>query len=849
MYKNIPEELKEIDNWVCYNKDKRPVNPNTGYYAKPNDSETWGSYEEALYMGDMKQLGIGFMIGDTDYVGVDIDDLKENRNVAGEFMNKLDSYTEYSPSKNGIHIWVKGDIDINRYRKDGIEVYDKTSPRYLTFTGDAIGDVRHINDTTEELMELHDKYIGNTKKSNVVDLPSRPVDLNETELIEKIESSKQGKLFNELYSGNWEGRYNSQSEADLTLANILAFWTGRDYSKMDAIFRSSGLYREKWNEKRGDGTYGEIIIDKAINDTTDVYTPKSNYSIAIENKEVKSQTGSDLVIAIGKSYLKMTEGNPKPISTFIIELLEIIQNDLDNEMYFKCNFISKSYEQEVTFKAKEMNNKNNFMDLLQHPSFSFSGSLNDLQEIKKILAMQGYRNLRGVSYIGFHESKGKRVFVTQDEAIDKKFKPVKDITINDDNKIITTKILEHDPIKKEELQKLSKHLFQFNDLSITASLISMLPVFMMKPLLYKKDIKTQHLIMYGEAGSGKSQTAETLILPFYSLNSQEVLSCSNVTQFSLLKSLSNTNALPVILDEYKPSFMHESQVRMISDNLRNTYDCHVATRGTKNQKLINYLMLAPVVLIGEEGQEETAIKERSVIINFNKKAREGKEDSFLFLKDNPDLISKLGRSVLGKVLNLSEDKVIERRNKMMEKFIVKNITENRVKESVSNLVLGLSIITEIYKDLDLNFEEETDLEIVNIINCINKNIYVEVLDSSNSTKSVLDNTIEQFNNMASLYKLDYNHDFTIVNENQIAFHMSSTYAKLTKYIREYNVNTEILTTQSQFTSQLTNTDYYVGYKNVRFDGKQKRAYVLDMEELEKKKIDIESLIAQKDRLK
>lgn len=849
MYKNIPEELKEIDNWVCYNKDKRPVNPNTGYYAKPNDSETWGSYEEALYMGDMKQLGIGFMIGDTDYVGVDIDDLKENRNVAGEFMNKLDSYTEYSPSKNGIHIWVKGDIDINRYRKDGIEVYDKTSPRYLTFTGDAIGDVRHINDTTEELMELHDKYIGNTKKSNVVDLPSRPVDLNETELIEKIESSKQGKLFNELYSGNWEGRYNSQSEADLTLANILAFWTGRDYSKMDAIFRSSGLYREKWNEKRGDGTYGEIIIDKAINDTTDVYTPKSNYSIAIENKEVKSQTGSDLVIAIGKSYLKMTEGNPKPISTFIIELLEIIQNDLDNEMYFKCNFISKSYEQEVTFKAKEMNNKNNFMDLLQHPSFSFSGSLNDLQEIKKILAMQGYRNLRGVSYIGFHESKGKRVFVTQDEAIDKKFKPVKDITINDDNKIITTKILEHDPIKKEELQKLSKHLFQFNDLSITASLISMLPVFMMKPLLYKKDIKTQHLIMYGEAGSGKSQTAETLILPFYSLNSQEVLSCSNVTQFSLLKSLSNTNALPVILDEYKPSFMHESQVKMISDNLRNTYDCHVATRGTKNQKLINYPMLAPVVLIGEEGQEETAIKERSVIINFNKKAREGKEDSFLFLKDNPDLISKLGRSVLGNVLNLSEDKVIERRNKMMEKFIVKNITENRVKESVSNLVLGLSIITEIYKDLDLNFEEETDLEIVNIINCINKNIYVEVLDSSNSTKSVLDNTIEQFNNMASLYKLDYNHDFTIVNGNQIAFHMSSTYAKLTKYIREYNVNTEILTTQSQFTSQLTNTDYYVGYKNVRFDGKQKRAYVLDMEELEKKKIDIESLIAQKDRLK
>ena len=122
IYENIPQELKEIDNWVCYNNKKQPINPNTGFFAKPNDSSTWADYTTAVYVADNKGLGIGFMIGDTDYIGIDIDNLKENKDIAREFINSLASYTEYSPSGNGIHIWVKGQININRYRKGDIEV-------------------------------------------------------------------------------------------------------------------------------------------------------------------------------------------------------------------------------------------------------------------------------------------------------------------------------------------------------------------------------------------------------------------------------------------------------------------------------------------------------------------------------------------------------------------------------------------------------------------------------------------------------------------------------------------------------------------------------------------------------
>ena len=74
--------------------------------------------------------------------------------------------------------------------------------------------------------------------------------------------------------GNYEPYYTSHSEADMALANILAFWCAKDYSQMDSIFRQSNLYRDKWDEKRKNSTYGEQTLFKAINEVNNIYTPK-----------------------------------------------------------------------------------------------------------------------------------------------------------------------------------------------------------------------------------------------------------------------------------------------------------------------------------------------------------------------------------------------------------------------------------------------------------------------------------------------------------------------------------------------------------------------------------------------
>ena len=42
---------------------------------------------------------------------------------------------------------------------------------------------------------------------------------------------------------------------------------------MDAAFRGSGLYRKKWDEKRGAKTDGQLTIARAIESCQDVYDP------------------------------------------------------------------------------------------------------------------------------------------------------------------------------------------------------------------------------------------------------------------------------------------------------------------------------------------------------------------------------------------------------------------------------------------------------------------------------------------------------------------------------------------------------------------------------------------------
>ena len=290
MYEQIPEELRSLKSWGLYKRiwqseknkyTKIPYSALTGTKTSSTEPSQWVTFNEALQALSAYSLdGLGFFFGngyvgiDVDHIGADLDRMYAGDvtdNVAWEFMSGLKSYTELSMSKTGIHIIIKGKIPGDRRRKGNVEMYE--SGRFFAMTGNRIGAYLTVN--SPDLKPLYTKYL---EPRSVISLPNskapQPNNLSADEIIAKMLSSRTGERINLLLNGGWEQFYTSQSEADIALANDLAFWTGRDFSRMDEIFRGSSLMREKWDEKRGKTTYGVATLNKAINDTSSVYHPE-----------------------------------------------------------------------------------------------------------------------------------------------------------------------------------------------------------------------------------------------------------------------------------------------------------------------------------------------------------------------------------------------------------------------------------------------------------------------------------------------------------------------------------------------------------------------------------------------
>ena len=110
---NIPSELKALPQWVLWNynkgKPKHPYNPKTLEDAKANDFSTWADFETSVKKASQKGCEIGFEFSNSGLAGVDMDHVLIDGNLtpeAAEIVALLDSYTEISPSGDGVHIFV-----------------------------------------------------------------------------------------------------------------------------------------------------------------------------------------------------------------------------------------------------------------------------------------------------------------------------------------------------------------------------------------------------------------------------------------------------------------------------------------------------------------------------------------------------------------------------------------------------------------------------------------------------------------------------------------------------------------------------------------------------------------------
>ncbi len=272
--------MKELDQWVCWRSEERggrwtkvPYSPASGSRARCDEPATWGTFDEARSaIRKGRYDGIGFVFTAEDpFCGADLDGCvdPETGGVepwAMEVVEEFGSYTEFSPSGAGLHIIVRAELPPTGNRRGGIELYDRG--RFFTVTGRRLpGTSHHIEVRQDQISALHARLFPAQGR----DAPDKAVPagngISDEEVVRRAMSAANGQKFARLWMGDRTG-YTSDSEADLALCSMLAFWTGPDEDRIAALVARSSLAREKWNRE----DYRRRTIARAV-EKVEFYSP------------------------------------------------------------------------------------------------------------------------------------------------------------------------------------------------------------------------------------------------------------------------------------------------------------------------------------------------------------------------------------------------------------------------------------------------------------------------------------------------------------------------------------------------------------------------------------------------
>lgn len=286
---NLPEQLKNdalFNNWryEFRNNDwtKPPINPRTMGAGKSDDRSTFGPLDIALKNLDT-ETGLGIGIFD-DIVGTDIDDCVDDEGnlspMARDIANTIRSYTEYSPSRHGIRIILrapgfmfdKGQFHTMNNGKSGklpefngkqqkLEIYVAgMTNKYVTITGDALSPRLGVEERTDELMAVFQKYMRKATRKPAQGKPSStPEGAGAWQSTIDYALKVDGELRHFFNLAPDEARDDSAD--DLSLMNKLSVWLKGNRQSMRAAFLASARgQRQKAHRE----DYLKSTIDKAL---------------------------------------------------------------------------------------------------------------------------------------------------------------------------------------------------------------------------------------------------------------------------------------------------------------------------------------------------------------------------------------------------------------------------------------------------------------------------------------------------------------------------------------------------------------------------------------------------------
>jgi hypothetical protein len=301
------------------------VNAATGGNASATDPATWDTLAAALAAAERHGLaGVGYVLGAEPEgpasFGIDLDGCRDPRTgeVAAWALAVLARFPrcfiEPSPSGTGLHL-----IGTTRQtplagtgnKKGPVECY--WGGRFFTVTGRPLPGYDDPDaDATEALLRWHAEAFPPAAKAWIGPVPD--LDLDDEQI---LANARRMPRFADHWAGGGTG---DRSAGDLVLLNQLIAAGATDPAQLDRLVRASDRMRPKWDQRRGQQTYGERSIARALDGRVmpfEGFLPKPTASPQRESfgtgqgsdaPEIGSDLGNPQDAATGAS----TDGPPLP---------------------------------------------------------------------------------------------------------------------------------------------------------------------------------------------------------------------------------------------------------------------------------------------------------------------------------------------------------------------------------------------------------------------------------------------------------------------------------------------------------------------------------------------------------
>ncbi|WP_049923911.1 hypothetical protein [Halopiger djelfimassiliensis] len=416
-----------------------------------------------------------------------------------------------------------------------------------------------------------------------------------------------------------------------------------------------------------------------------------------------------------------------------------------------------------------------------------------LADIRSTINQQDYSDYRGVEHVGYHNTEyvlpggtlGPKGWLEDPDRA--AWAPT-----GDSGLWTAVDIEPGDGYNPNEMPDICETLSDIRCIDELVPVLGWMHAAAIRPLVMEIAGEYPILSISGTTGTGKTSTLEALY-ELFGLRGEPFGATD--TNFTTQKKLSSSNAVPVWLDEYKPSQIADHKVDRLHEQLRHATKGKTVTKGTANLESVKYRIGAPIILSGEQEVQESAVRRRSVLVNFTTGSTADEyRDAYNRLRDHE--LSQYAIAyyqwLTGQITPSKIREAWAKADDFIDEAITADIGESE-RNGLRTVCVGMKLYQSFAADMGVDSDELPTAE--DLIAGLEH--VVERIGPDGHRREHVDDYVELVTAAAQDDYLSEGEHYRVVNSRKwgtecLALHMPSAYPSVRRYIQDFNLDETVL---------------------------------------------------------